>query len=208
MAKFELEINEAHWQDVVNTLAGIKNGAETVLKEAINRTLSTVQTQAVARIGNELNLSAARIKKDFWIKNATIARIGGGVYAAGAPVGLVSFGAVENMSGVKVKVKRASGYEIIKHTFIATTKHPKAGDVKNVYWRQWNKFRTRWNINMAYGRLPIEYRLKVERRSGPRIEDIYASLPVFEPVTVQAQTVFLKRVDEEITELFRRIALK
>jgi hypothetical protein len=205
-AKFELKIDEAQLSAVKAAVSEIKNGYETVMKNAINRTLSTVQTQAVARIANDLNLPSARIKEDFYIRNATVSKIGGGVYSTGKPVGLYSFGAVDNMSGVKVRVKKASSAKIINHTFIATTKHAKAGDVKNVYWREWNKFRTRWNINRRYAKLPDKYRFKIERRTGPRIEDIYAGDSVFEPVTIQAQTLFVQRVDEEVTELFRKIA--
>jgi len=206
MAKFELKIDESQMADVKAAVSGIKNGYETVMKNAINRTLSTVQTQAVARIANELNLSSTRIKQNFRILNATLARIGGGVYSTGSPIGLYSFGAVANMSGVKVRVKKASSADIIKHTFIATTKHKKAGEVKNVYWRMWNQYRTRWDINKRYGKLPDQYRFKLERRTGPRIEDIYAGDLVFEPVTIQAQTLFVQRVDEEVTELFRKLA--
>ena len=205
MAKFELKIDESQLTSVQDAVSGVKNGYETVMKNAINRTLSTVQTQAVARIANEVNLPSTRIKQNFRILNATLARIGGGVYSTGKPVGLYSFGAVDVMSGVKVKVLKISNAKIVKHAFIATTKHAKAGDVKNVYWRKWNKFRTRWNINIRYAKLPDIYRFPMERKTGPRIEDIYSGDTVFEPVTIQAQTLFVQRVDEEVTELFRKL---
>lgn len=205
-SKFELKPDFQQLADVRNAMIDIKDGYEAVMRSAINRTLSTVQTQAVARIGNELNLSAARIKQDFRILNATLARTGGGVYATGKPVGLFSFGAVENMTGVKVKVKRASSPKIIKHSFIATTVHSKAGEVKNVYWRQYNGARVRWNINKKYARMPDKYRFKIERKEGPRIEDIYASTIVFEPVTIQAQTIFLENVGQGVTEVLRKLA--
>ena len=205
MAKFELKVDAEQMASVQSSVSGIKNGYETVMKNAINRTLSTVQTQAVARIANEVNLPSTRIKQNFRILNATLARIGGGVYSTGKPIGLYSFGAVAVMSGVKVRVKKASNADIVKHAFIATTKHAKAGDVKNVYWRQWNRYRKRWNINIRYAQLPDSYRFKIERKTGPRIEDIYAGDTVFAPVTIQAQTLFVQRVDEEVTELFRKL---
>lgn len=192
---------------VRSALSGIASGYETVMRNAINRTLSTVQTQAVARIANELNLTSARIKQDFRTVNATLASTGGGVYSTGAPVGLVSYGATATMSGVRFKVKKASGFTNLKHAFIATTVHSRAGAVQNVFWRAWNAFRVRWDINKHYAMMPWEYKYKIERKAGPRIEDIYANNSVFEPVTVQAQTLFVQRVDEEVLELFRRLAL-
>jgi hypothetical protein len=210
-ARFELQIDSAQLADAKAALSGIKNGYEAAMKTAINRTLSTVQTQAVARIGNELNLTAARIKQDFWILNATLARTGGGVYSKGAPIGLVSYGArwtgnikTGATSNVSVKVKRAGGYKTIKHAFAATTIHSKAGAVVNIFWRSYKGGRA-WNPRMAYNKLPRSYRYPIERLDGPRIQDIYASDKVFEPVRIQAQTIFLTNVDEGITEVFRKL---
>jgi hypothetical protein len=213
MAKFELSVDAQQMADVRSMVSGIANGYEVVMKNAINRTLSTVQTQAVARIANELNLTAARIKQDFWILNATLARTGGGVYSKGAPIGLVSYGAQQTgsvKSGItkdlKVKVKKASGYKTIKHAFFATTTHTHAGKVVNVYWRKYHGRRSPWNPRKAYNRLQNEYRFPLERLTGPRIQDIYAGNTVFDPVTIQAQTLFVQRVDDEVKELFRKLA--
>jgi hypothetical protein len=212
MSKFELKVDEAQMASVMSMVSGIKNGYETVMKNAINRTLSTVQTQAVARIANELNLTSARIKQDFWILNATLARTGGGVYSKGGPIGLVSYGAKQTSSlksgmtsDLKVKVKKASSYKTIKHAFFATTTHSNAGKVVNVYWRKFKGPRSQWNPRRAYNKLPSEYRFPLERLTGPRIEDIYSSDIVFEPVTIQAQTIFVKNIDAEVTELFRKL---
>ena len=199
--------------DVRAMVAGIANGYETVMKNAINRTLSTVRTQAVARISNELNLTSARIKQDFWILNATLARTGGGVYSKGAPIGLVSYAAQQTGSiksgttmDLKVKVKKTGGYKTIKHAFFAATTHSKAGKVVNVYWREYHGARSPWNPRKAYHRMPNMYRFPLQRLTGPRIQDIYAGDSVFEPITVQAQKVFVSNVDSEVTELFRKLA--
>ena len=211
-AKFELKPDYQQLADVRNIMIDIKNGYESVMRSAINKTLSTVQTQAVARIGNELNLTAARIKQDFWILNATLARTGGGVYSKGAPIGLVSYGAKWTgsikkgvTSDVKVKVKRSGSYKTIKHAFAAATVHSKAGSVINIFWRKYQGPRSAWNPRAAYNRLPYKYRYEVERLDGPRIQDIYASDTVFEPVKIQAQTIFLDNVDQGVIEVFRKL---
>ncbi|MFH0995796.1 MAG: hypothetical protein V1844_09910 [Pseudomonadota bacterium] len=213
MAKFELSVDAAQLADVKAMVSGIANGYEVVMKNAINRTLSTVQTQAVARIANELNLTSARIKQDFSILNATLARTGGGVYSKGDPIGLVSYGAKQTGSiksgttaDLKVKVKKAGSYKTIKHAFFASTKHKNAGEVMNVYWREYHGTRFPWNPRKAYNRMPDKYRYKLGRLSGPRIQDIYAGNTVFDPVTVQAQTIFVSNVDQEVKELFRKLA--
>ncbi len=188
-------------------VSGIKNGAETVMRNAINSTLSTVQTQAVARIGNELNLTAARIKQDFWIDRASLAKQGGGVYAKGAPIGLVSYGAKQtgslrthNTGDMQVKIKRAGGWKTLKHAFFAITK----GGILNVYWREYAGTRSAWNPIKAYNRMPSQFRFPLVRLTGPRIEDIYGADRVFDPVTLQAQTIFASRVEDEMNDLLRR----
>lgn len=213
MATFTLQIDEAQLADVKAMVSGIANGYETVMENAINRTLSTVQTQAVARIANELNLSSSRIKQDFRILKATLARTGGGVYSTGAPIGLVSYGAQQTgnlKSGttgdLKVKVKKTGGFKTIKHAFFGTTTHRKAGKVVNVYWREYHGQRFPWNPRKAYNRMPDRYRFKLQRLTGPRIQDIYSGDSVFDPITIQAQTIFVSNVDQEVTELFRKLA--
>jgi hypothetical protein len=49
-----------------------------------------------------------------------------------------------------------------------------------------------------------EYRLHLERLTGPRIEDIFATPKVLDPVTIQAQHVYLLNVENKIDEILRR----
>jgi hypothetical protein len=149
-------------------------------------------------------LKSSRIKKDFSIKKANYGDISGSLKATGEPVGLINFGANQTQKGVSVKVLKSSSRSLIKHAYIAAR-----GSKEHVYWRKnrmpgtgkWpvgKKASARWSAVA-----PI-YKRPVERLTGPRIEDIFAKPKVLDPVTIQAQHVYLINVENKIDEILRR----
>jgi len=199
-----VELKQTDVAAVKSLLGDLKGKYKTVMTTSINKALTTARTQATARIGNELNLKAARIKQDFSIKKANFGDISGSLKATGEPVGLVQFGAKSVNKGVSVKVLRASSRSLVKHAYIASR-----GSKEHVYWRKnrvagtgkWpvgQKTRAPWKL------IPARYRVPVERLTGPRIEDIFASSRVLDPVSIQAQHVYLQNVDAKITDILRR----
>jgi len=197
-------VNPADVAKVQALLGDLKSKYKSVMTTSINKTLTTVRTQATARIGNELNLKAARIKKDFTMQKANFSDMSGAIRATGEPVGLVQFGAKQTLKGVSVKVLRSSSRTVVKHAYIAAR-----GGKEHVYWRKnrmpgtgkWpvgKKTRVRWST------VSPRYKRPVERLTGPRIEDIFAQPKVFDPVSIQAQHVYLKNVDDKIADILRR----
>jgi hypothetical protein len=218
-SSFQLIIDEAQMTSVRSALSGIANGYETVMRNAINRTLSTVQTQAVARIANEMNLSSANIKGDFSITKATIAKIGGAVKAKGKPMELINFrNWTQTTAGIKIKIYNNVSAKIIAHAFSSYAPRSRM----QIRMRGYQGARKPYKPWMSYGNLPWRftggalttggagihnYRGPIKVLTGPRIEDVFIKPQIFDPVTIQAQTVFLQRVDEEVVDLFRRLAL-
>ena len=210
-----VKIDQSALERVRAALEGIKNGYENALVTSINKTLTTAKTQAAARIGNELNLKAARIKEDFTVKKANYSDPSGALTATGEPVGLVNFGANKTQKGVTVKVKRSGSRSLLKHAFISKgSGASKAADgttKEHVFWREYDGPRSKtpkWmSIRLKmfpYAALPKKFRLPLERLTGPRIEDIFAQAKVLDPVTIQANTLFLSNVESKIDEILRR----
>lgn len=200
------EINTADVASVQAALGDLKDKYKSVLTTSINKTLTTARTQATARIGNELNLKAARIKEDFTLQKANFSKLSGALVAKGEPVGLIQFGANQTLKGVSVKVLRSSPRTLLKHAFIANGKNSAK---QHVFWRQNRPAGTgRWPVGQKarapWSKIPKDYRNPLERLTGPRIEDIFGQAKVFDPVSIQAQTVYLKNVDAKITEIIRR----
>jgi len=151
-----------------------------------------------------LYLKAGRIKQDFSIKKANFEDISGSLKATGEPVGLVQFGAKSVRKGVSVKVLRASSRKLVKHAYIASR-----GSKAHVYWRKNRVSGTgKWPVGQKttapWHMIPPRYRVPVERLTGPRIEDIFSSPRVLDPVSIQAQHVYLQNVDDKISDILRR----
>jgi len=197
----EIRVDQGMLNEVLSAVGDIKNGYKQVLVTSINKTLGTVKTQATARIGNELNLKAARIKGDMTLQKANYSKVSGALICSGEPVGLVQFGASQVQKGVTVKVLRSSPRSLLKHAMVITGGN---SSTKHVFWRQYDGPRKPVVPGKKYGALPKEFRLPLERLTGPRIEDIFAQDKVMGPVTIQANTLFLSNVDAKITEVIRR----
>jgi len=202
-----IEVSDSDMFKVEVAMTGIKNGAKRVLTQAINKTVKTMATQTRVRIGNELNLKAARISKDLSTRKATFGSLSGAVVAKGKPVGLVSFGATQNKKGVRVKVKRSGGTKLLKHAFIAKGlrgQNPGDGTNNHAFWREYKGTRKALNPNINYWALPNNYRLPVKTLYGPRIEDIFASDKVLKPIETQAAYIFPLNIDKGIADILRR----
>ena len=213
-----VRLNQADVAKVKALLGDLKDKYKPVMVTSINKTLTTAQTQATARIGNEINLKASRIKEDFTIDKANYSKLSGSLKATGKPVGLIQFGAKQTAKGVTVKVKRSSGRSLLKHAFIAKGKGKSISSVdgsvkQHVFWRA--KARNTMPDPRRFPRgkiaptgpwrsMPDKYRRPLERLTGPRIEDILAKPKVLDPVTIQAQHVYMKNVESKIDEILRR----
>lgn len=203
------EIDTSSLDDIQQLLSGIKSGYPRVVSGAINATLTTVKTQAAARIGNELNLKAARIKKDFTVQKANFSKLKGAVIATGEPVGLINFGAKQTQKGVTVKVLRKGGRSLLRHAYIGTGRG-KSGS--HVFWRKKDRasmptpkrFVTGKKHRAPWPKFGAQYTSPVERLTGPRIEDFFAKPSIFDPVSIQASHVFARNVEKKVDDVLRR----
>lgn len=201
----KVELDMVAVEAVKAALGDLKDSYKKVLTTAINKTLSTAKTQAKARIGNELNLKASRIEEDLTLDKANYTNMSGRLTATGEPVGLMQFGARTVNQGVSVQVLKSNPRSTIRHAFIARGKN---SSTEHVFWRKTrmpgSRFTTGKPVRVPWQQFGTIYRLPLERLTGPRIEDIFAQPKVLDPVTIQANHLFLANVDTQISEVIRR----
>jgi uncharacterized protein YoxC len=196
-----IEANAADMLALKVVLNGIKSGVEKVLTKSINASIKTTQVQAVKLIGQDLSLTAKRIKQDFTQEKAKYSSLKGALYAVGEPVGLVNFQARSVKTGVSHKVKKSSARSTTKHAYIAKGK---SGAGKHVFKRAYKGPRTAPVSGRNYAGLPDKYRLPTSRLTGPRIEDIYGKTATYNKVSKIAEDAFAKNVVKETETVLRR----
>ena len=200
-------VNQADVAAVRNMLGDLADKYKSVMTTSINKTLTTARTQAAARIGNKVVLKAARIKQDFKIKKANFGDISGALRALDAQknrIGLMQYGAKQTLKGVTVKIKRDKGRFLIPHAFIA-----RRGTKEHVFWRKNRPAGTgKWpagkKTRVAWNTVSPQYRRPLSRRTGPSVAYWFSSPDVFDPVSIQAQHVYLQNVDAKIEDILRR----
>lgn len=194
----EIQLDPADMLKIKTMLAGIKNGPDIVTVRSINKTGNSVISKAAKEIASHYNLTVKRIKEDFTFNRATRAKPTGSVVATGKPVSLTTFKNTTQLklAGLSVSIKVGKRFKI-KHGFIATPKHikietRKEGRGEQAFWRENPPKRNRdrlfkiWRTSPKYGVLPYEYRYRVWRLTGPRVEDEYNKPRTFDVVTAHA----------------------
>jgi len=167
-----VEISRLDMAALDRILIGTKNGAVPVLVRALNRTLTSVKSRAAREVAADLNVTQARIKKNF-VKshNATWTNPTAGFVAQGKPLGLVDFiGTRQVRRGVSAKVKKSGTREIIRHAFKSILWAGKEDVGQRIYEGERKPPRGTYPYT-SYRALPFEYRWPVKRLTGPRIED-------------------------------------
>lgn len=204
-----VQISQADVADVKNLLGEFADKYKAVLTTSINKTLTTAKTQAAARVGNKVNLKAARIKEDFLVDKANYSKLSGGLYAFDAEtsrIGLIQYGARQTLKGVTVQILRSKPRFLIPHAFIA-----RRGVKEHVFWRKnrtpdTNRWPSGKKVNVRWDAIPKDIRRPLSLRRGPSVAYWFGKPDVFEPVSIQAQHVYLQNVDAKIKEIIYRYA--
>lgn len=202
-----VQISQADVTAVRNMLGDLADKYKSVMTTSINKTLTTAKTQAAARVGNKVTLKAARIKPDFTIKKANYSDISGSLRALDAQenrVGLIQYGAKQTLKGVTTKILRDKNRFLIPHAFIAGR-----GSKEHVFWRKnrapdKNKWPSGKKVNARWDSIPKDMRRPLSRRTGPSVAYWFSKPDIFDPVSIQAQHVYLINVENKIDEILRR----
>lgn len=209
----EIQIDWRQLAEVKAALVGIEKGWERATSRALNKTLASLRTEAAREIKKDINLTHSRILKTFSIKRATAGYLTARLDSRGRPVGLASYiGTRQVQKGVSVKVLTGGKRSILKHAFLATTRHAKktgeTTEVTNVFWRKYEGprvYRPTWR-NVDYPSMPHKFRFPLARLAGPRIQDIYAKPTVSERVMAKADALVSKHLEHETQYLLQSLA--
>ena len=202
-----ITVNQADIAKVQAALGDLKDKYKSVMTTSINKTLTTARTQATARVGNKVSLKAARIKQDFTIKKANFSDISGSLRALDAQknrIGLIQYGAKQTLKGVTTKILRDKSRFLIPHAFIAGR-----GTKEHVFWRKnrspdKNKWPSGKKIRVNWSSVSPDIRRPLSRRTGPSVAYWFGKPDIFDPVSIQAQHIYLQNVDAKIDEILRR----
>jgi hypothetical protein len=151
------------------------------LSRAINRTVTTVQTEASKQVRKEYNLKAARVKKNFSLGKSTKNNLSAHWRSKGEPVGLLNFGARQNKKGTSVKVLKSSSRKTVRHAFIQVGRNKQ----KHVFRRELD----------SSGKMVPRY--DIHRLTGPRVEDALSKDHVQKALQDKADTYLQTRLDAE-----------
>ena len=175
----EIKIPDTHIRDVHQLLNWDNKKVNKVFTRSINKTLSTIKTQAAKRIGKEVTMKAARIKKDFSVKKATYANPKGFLKIRSRPPGAINFGKPSKVKkGVKYKVFRGQQKQLLKGGWIMSGK----GGNKHIFRRKNNQ---------------------VQSWYGPRIASIFEKEHIYNPVIKQAGDLIAQRIDDELMKVLK-----
>jgi len=196
-----LDIDRMSLLNAQTALRKIPKGIERVTVRAVNKTLTGVRTDSVREIQKVITPKASVIRKEISIQKATVARPSGRVESRGKPLGLAHYRARQTKKGVTVQVKKQNRRKLVKGAFMATPK-----GAKNVFWRYYHTGRPKpVRQGFPYGRLPAEYRLPVQRLTGPAIPDVMGDARVFNEIEKKAGLRLKTNFDHELSYMLRKL---
>jgi hypothetical protein len=164
-----IQVNKMQLDDCYSLLSYIKNGTETVLIRAINKTLAGARTDGVQILYDHYNLTKTRIRSSFEIpQKAARGRLSVKVLTKGKSVPLIDFEARQTTKGASFKILRTGLRQTVPYMFVAAGK--KTGE-KFVGARKGAMRMGRPLRKIPYAKLPEKYRYPVRKRYGPRIQD-------------------------------------
>lgn len=163
---------------------------------ALNRTATSVRTQASRSVAKAMGLTIAPVRKKFFIEKAKPSRLTAIVSAVGRPISLIHFAARQVRKGVTAKAwgKR----KLYRGAFIAKAKTRSAGE---------EEFRpTADQVFVREGKM----RLPIKKLWGPGIPQTLAEPEIQTEIEKQVLTQLPQRIEKEIAfyaarELKRRI---
>lgn len=196
----ELKVDQATLKELENTLRHIPKGAPKALSRSINKGLTGGRTEMVKATREILNVKAKKVRDQIKIKKASVSRLSGIMTSKGQPLNLINFGARQTKKGVSVQVLKKNPRETIPHAWIGTGEH----NNRLVFMRQRTPenapyiFTKKVRPGVKYGALPDKYRLPMESKTGPRLQDIEGRDEVMGRVQDEASSRLMNEMNRQI----------
>ena len=156
MTKLSVTINQSDIANIKHMLGELSKAGDTVIKQAVNRTLTGVRTDATNEVSKVVTPTKTAIRKTMTLTKMT-AKDGNAIFKCkGKPLNLIHFKARQTQKGVTVQVLRSEGRKLIPHAFKTKLKN------ELVAIRQYKGQRKKWvkkgGSHKWYGALPTKYR--------------------------------------------------
>lgn len=124
-AAFKLDVRSDLRQAVVRLRLNSERVIDRATVTALNRTITSVQTEANRKIRERYNLRASAVRKQMRIGRANKSRLFAELVVSGRRIPLVEFSARQNSKGVSVRVTRER--KTVRTAFIARMKSGHVG---------------------------------------------------------------------------------
>jgi hypothetical protein len=194
MSAIELKLNELDLLKVKALLAGVRNGTPKVISRAVNKTLDGVKTDADKEIRSIITMKKTDVMKTFSARKATVSNLSARVTCSGEPESLAKFSNTPRKTGISVKVLKSSKRTVLKHAFYETVK----SIGKGIFERKYEGPRGPVRANINYAALPKQYRLPIEKLTGPRVADIMGKPTVLKKIQNQANERLHKNISQQL----------
>lgn len=187
---------------------------------AINRSLTSVRSRVTKRLAAEINLKQAIIRDNIKVVKANFDRVAGRVEVERKPIPLIEFPHTVTKQGIRVKVRRTGGRDLLKSTFIARMKSGHLGIFERariisesslspedlIHYKAGALHSKKSRLVRPAGAKPRVARLPIQERFGVTPVSYLVNAPgVIEQEQAAAREILQKNV---MSQLFRRLKLK
>jgi len=212
MTSLKLEMDPGDIAKVKLMLGALSKAGDTVIKQAVNRTLSGVRTDSVKEMSKVVTATKTTIRETIKVEKLTAKDGIAYVKSTGKSMDLSYFRARQTKKGVTVQVLRKSGRSLIKHAYIVEVENPKAGTThKAVVWRKkWGGERSKKKLRKVggyrwYANLPYKYRYKMKGLKTMGIPDVMGYPPTMNELLrlggIRLKKNLNDRLDYELSKL-------
>ena len=111
---------KADAREVERVLAGIRGGAPTVLRRALNRTITPVRAEAARDVAQDMRVRVGTARRAMALRRATNRSLEASVTASGQRIPLIEFRARPVRQGISYDLGR--GRTVAKGAFLSTMK--------------------------------------------------------------------------------------
>ena len=172
MTSLSIKLDPGDIAKVRFMLGSLSKSGDSVIKQAVNRTLTGVRTDTTNEVSNVITPTKTAIRKTITVNKMTAKDGNAFVKCKGGPLNLIHYKARPTNKGVTVQVLKSGGRSLVKHAYIAVMKNGS----KLVLWRKDKKHVgiAKWDKGnkQKYGKLPIKYRFPVKALSSLAVPDV------------------------------------
>lgn len=183
MINLQIDFDKNQISKIENALSGVKNGAPRAISRAINRTVSFGKTRISKLTREEYTIRAGDIKSASKTFKANASNLRGEISFKGRTKQLRDFGVRVNRKGLRVSVKRGTGFKRLPTAFIRTV-----------------------NSGPAIMRRVGRERYPLEVLHGPSVPQMAGSVNVTPKVAKDIEAKLSERLEHEMNAILKGYA--